>query len=199
MSLDTLTKRAYAQLDSGLPGYPDGSLDIEDRAKASNIWYFYEVLVGQKSYLGKINEALLDGLETLGDTQQEDLAKATFPLYNLYLIPNVSVLSESTHIDINSYRYDAFWEIHCYDKTTDHSDSRFAHNRVLFGLLDNIKTLLGTNIGMDLCERVEYNGCEIVKLGEGADILIPQKLVVRLRTSYSQRRDKPQLEACDVN
>lgn len=193
MALDTAVKRAAALWDSIPTPYPSGDISIGDRAFFAGLWYFYDVPLSQQSYLARINTILLDALDTIGDTQQEDLSKASFPLYNLYLNPNESLTKPNTHLDINSYRFTAFWEIHCFNKTTDQSDSRFAHNLVLFDMLKDVKTLLGTNILYDICEEVKYLGCTIVKLADGANIVCPQKLVIRLQTTYSQQRLFPRL------
>jgi hypothetical protein len=92
MSLDTLNKRLSSMLDVGICPYPDSDISIIDRAYLTSTYYSFDSVtpLWQKSYLGKINHALVEALDTIGDTQQEDFNKATFPLFNIYLEDEVN-------------------------------------------------------------------------------------------------------------
>ena len=193
MPVDTIYKRVATLFDCGVVPYPKGSIDIGARALLTSSYYPFDLPTWQQSYLGRINNALLTALDTLGDTNQEDLAKASFPLYNLYLNPNETLSKPSLHLDITSYRFDTFWEIHCYNKTTDQSGSRYNHNLVLLALLKQVKELLGTNILLDIVEVINYQGSKIIKLRNGGDIVNPQKLVIKLKITHSQQRALPKL------
>jgi hypothetical protein len=121
-------------------------------------------------------------LSTIGDVNQEDFNKCTFPLYNVYFA------GES---DIDNQQYSlkntALFEIHCYNKNEETSNARFDNDYYLYDMLTNIKQLLYTDptIG-NTCEEYYIVSAKPVLLGKGEDILLSEKLVILLELIYRQ-------------
>jgi hypothetical protein len=124
--------------------------------------------------------------------QQEDFAKAKFPLYNIYLSSENSV-DTADFPNMNAFRNITSLEIHCYHKLSSvTSNSVFNIDIVLNNLLHDIKKLIGNYHTLNsTCEGIFYKRSERRPSGDMSDVLLPKKLVVFVDVYYSQAQTQP--------
>jgi hypothetical protein len=127
-------------------------------------------------------------------TQQEDFNKVLgFPHINVYLMPNEDNLDEPEHTSMNAFRNEANFELHCFHKlSAENTNAVFANDAILNNMLHDVKKMIGYYpTGEGLWEYIMYDGSERVKSGNGDDLFLPKKLVVRIKISYTQDTTEP--------
>jgi len=127
-------------------------------------------------------------------TQQEDFNKiSSWPHANVYLEPE-EISSDGPGIpNMNSYRNTDYFQIECLNKLSyESSNSTFDIDNVLNDMLHDIKRSFGRNPTLNgEVFYVTYQGSRRVDSGQREDILLPRKLLVRLKVDYSQDRQEP--------
>ena len=127
-------------------------------------------------------------------TQQEDFTKVTsWPHINVYLMPNEDNLDEPEHACMNAFRNEVYFELHCFHKlSSETTNSVFNIDSTLNNMLHDVKKMIGYwPTGGGLWEYIMYDGCERGKIGIADDIIMPKKLIVRVRISYTQDSTEP--------
>jgi hypothetical protein len=127
-------------------------------------------------------------------TQQEDFNKVTsWPHANVYLEPE-EISSDDVGIpNMSSYRNTTYFQLHCYHKLDEEStNSTFDIDYILNDMLHDIKKGFGSNPTLDgEVYYVAYKGSRRMISGQGEDIFLPKKLIVRLEVDYAQDRTEP--------
>lgn len=126
-------------------------------------------------------------LGAIGDTNEDDLAKASFPLYNVEFISE-----SSTNNKMQALENTVTFEIHCYNKNTDTSNARFDNDIYLYQLVDNIKQVLNSDPTLGgHCQEYTILNAKTVKLGTAEDIMLSEKVVTLVEYRYAQDRKSP--------
>lgn len=146
--------------------------------------------------LDTINTSLLTMLESISvasgyftttqTTQQEDLAKASYPLYNLYLYPAVVMLDRTTWACLNADRYLSHWLIKCYDKLpSESSNAQFEIDAILSRLQEDVKVAMYNNFTLGgTVEGLYYISSRRVDFNN-SDVLMPKYLEIMIDIPYS--------------
>lgn len=150
------------------------------------------------SYLEAINSSLIAAISnmnvnnkyfyTTGTQQQEDLAKVNnYPLYNVYLYPE-EISSENRYFTcMNRMRNISRWQIKCYNKNIESSNSQFEIEKILYKNIEDIKRMINVNFTLNgLVEGMYYKRGYINNLGNGSDIVKSKHAIVELEIIYSE-------------
>lgn len=153
------------------------------------------------SYLKNIQDALvsaIEGIDSDATTQQEDFVKvSSWPLYNVYLLPEEKSNDSISRTNMNSFENEAMFEIRGFDKLNNQStNSVFEIDSVLNRMLRDMKLMIGSNPYLsNLVQEFTYTKSERRDSGQSEDILLPKYLAVRVNVRYSQDRTNPILPA----
>jgi hypothetical protein len=124
---------------------------------------------------------------TTQTVQEEDLAKASFPLHNLYLYPSDNATDNRYYTGMNSERYVARFQIKSYDKIPyEASDNAvFLIDLYLNKLVEDIKKMINEDFTLTgSCQGIYYLSSNRINLNTG-DIFIPKYLVTELEVPYT--------------
>jgi len=148
---------------------------------------------------------VIESMTVLGDynynwssTQQEDFNKITsWPHANVYLEPEETSADDVGIPNMNSYRNTVYFQIHCHGKLSNESNnSTFDIDYILNDMLHDMKKGFGAFPTLDgQVYYVAYKGSRRVVSGQGEDIFLPKKLIVRIEVDYAQDRTNTLLNA----
>jgi hypothetical protein len=150
------------------------------------------------SLLSTIQTALVSAIDTMTSAndynfdyavQNEDFNKTTFPLINIYLVPNEESF-ETNLFCMNEMRNYARFQLHCYNKAlVEGCNNRFLNNYILFAMLYDIKRMIGHNYTLNgICEGILYRRTYKQPSGLRNDIFIPEKLIIEVDIPYTELR-----------
>jgi len=157
-------------------------------------------LMVNKSHLERIELAIIQAINTMTvangynydweSVNQEDLNKvSSFPHINIYL-------DDEEDFDEDAYCKTQFratdtWRFECFNKIEDEeSDSMWTSYYYQESMIADIKKLTGDNKNLGLLVgNFIYVSSEFEDYGQGEDIFIPLKLIVKVKTDYIENRN----------
>lgn len=117
-----------------------------------------------------------------GTVNQEDLAKATYPLHNIYAYPDNNL----TTSNMNQDRYISRWEIKSYDKLPyESSNAHFEIDYYLTRLLDDIKRMISLDFTLSGLTQGIYYITSRRMIYNLSDLMMPKYLSTTIEIPYS--------------
>lgn len=171
--------------DKGATQYTPSGDGVDFSGTVSNIVYYINsntVTVYVAPIVTRVYNILVGLFSSIADTQQADLAKATFPLINLY-IDSETCLNTRTKPSIRAYNNILKFRILAYDKLDSESSNTQFEMTNIRTLMEQIQNILRFS-SIDFLTEIDITSIRIVR--DSGDIFIPNHLEIDFQGKYCQ-------------